>query len=187
MILAETAEQIPRNIDRYHTIFLICLIAGICFFLVAVALFFVLKIPKVFMVITGLSKKKEIKQMDDSVAYTSQLMKLKTGKLPKKEPSRRKNRQQLYSTSGKLNVKQGTVPVTQINPDSPDADPRSETTLLSNTPDDSLGTTVLSHDIAEQETSLLSREEGHQQISPEEFNFKIERETLLIHTDEDIL
>ena len=187
MILAETAEQISKNIDRYHTIFLICLIAGICFLLVSIALFFLLKIPSVFMTITGLSKKKEIKKMDDSVSYNSNLMKMKTGKLPKAEPARRKNRQQMYTSSGKLVVNPGTVPVTQINPDSPDADPRSETTLLSDTPEGSIGTTVLSHDIAEQETSLLSGDERYQQISPKEFNFKIEREILLVHTDEEVL
>ena len=187
MILVDTAEQIARNMSRYHNIFLICLIAGICFLLVAIALFFLLKIPKVFMIITGLSKKKEIRQLDDNAAYTSQLTNLKTGKMPKREPARRQRKQDVYSPSGKLNVHAGSVPVTQINPNAIDADPRSETTLLSNSPDESIGTTVLSHDSAEQGTSLLSGGERYQHLSPQEFGFRLEREIMLIHTDEEII
>ena len=74
---AITAVEVQRNLDKYHNIFLICLIAAICFLVVAIALFFLLNIPRVFMIITGISRKKEIKQLDDNAAYTSQLTNLK--------------------------------------------------------------------------------------------------------------
>ena len=186
MILADSAQQISRNITKYHNIFLICLIAAICFLIVAIALFFLLKIPKVFMIITGLSKKMEIKQLDDNAAYTSQLTNLKTGKSMKNEPPRRR-KTEMYSASGKLNVKQGSIPVTQIDPNATYADPRSETTLLSNSPEESIGTTVLSHDSGEQETSILRGGDRYQKISKRDFGFRPSREILLIHTDEDII
>lgn len=187
MILVDTAEQIARNIEKYHNIFLICLIAAICFLVVAITLFFLLKIPKVFMIITGLSKKKEIKELDDNAAYTSQLTNLKTGKMIKNEPPRRRRKQEMYSASGRLNLKQGSVPVTQIDPTAAYADPRSETTLLSNSPEESIGTTVLSHDSGDQETSILKGGDRYQKISLQDFAFRLDREIVLIHTNEEIL
>ncbi len=181
-----TATEVQRNIDTYHNIFMICLIAAICFLIVAITLFFLLKIPKVFMIVTGLSRKKEIKQLDDNAAYTSQLTNLKTGETGKGSPPRRRKKE-IYSSSGKLTLQSGSVPVTKIDPSASYADPRSETTLLSSSPDDSIGTTVLSHDVAEAETSLLSGDSKYPQIPASEFRFRLEREILLIHTDEEII
>ncbi len=186
MMLAITAIEVEKNLQTYHTVFLICLIAAICFLLVAIALFFILNIPNVFMKITGISRKKEIKQLDDNAAYTSQLTNLKKSSKVS-EPPRRKQRQEMYSASGKLNIREGSVPVTQIDRTAAYADPRSETTLLSNSPEESIGTTVLSNDISEQETSLLSGSEIYQRVSPQDFRFHLSREIMLVHTDEDII
>jgi len=93
----------------------------------------------------------------------------------------------MYSASGKLNIREGSVPVTQIDRTAAYADPRSETTLLSNSPEESIGTTVLSNDISEQETSLLSGSEIYQRVSPQDFRFHLSREIMLVHTDEDII
>ena len=142
------------------------------------------------MIVTGLSRKMEIKEIDDNSAYTSQLTNLKGGQGSKREPPRRKVKRDVYSDSGKLRPKMGSVPVS--NPisqtDSRKAYDvaRSETTLLSESPDEIIGTTVLSHDGGEMETSILTGGSGYQSISPEQFCFRLEREILLVHTDEEI-
>ena len=179
-----TAADVQENIDRYHTIWLVCLIAAICFLLVAIVLFVVLKIPKVFLMITGISRKKAINEITESAEYTSQLANLKPGK-PIPQPKNRK-KQEMYSASGKLNIHSGSVPITQIDPKADYADPRSETTLLSNSPEESLGTTVLSYQGAEMETSVLSGGRSEIKLDRKSFGFRITREILLVHTNEEI-
>jgi len=190
LILRElaNASEIQKNIDRYHTIWLICLIAAICFLVVAIVLFIVFRIPKSFMIITGLSRKKEIKQLDANVAYTTQLSRrlgMSRGLKPKRD---RKRGNAMITQSGRLGAPAGGVPVTQIDRDAEYADPRSVTTLLNDSPYEGMATTLLSQGSAENETSLLSG--GHAvgpSISKEQLGFRVIQEILMVHTEEDIL
>ena len=113
-----SVSQVEHNISKYHTIWLICLIAAICFLIVAIVLFFVLKIPTVFMIITGLSKRKEIKEMDENSAYTVQLSRRLLASDKKKAKgkhgsgSRKLNKNAMITQSGRLAAPVGSVPVT---------------------------------------------------------------------------
>ena len=68
-----SVEEIESTMNTYHTLYLACMVAAICFLVVALVLFIVLKIPRVFMSLTGLERRKAIKELDESVAYTNQL------------------------------------------------------------------------------------------------------------------
>ena len=186
-----TVTQIEENISRYHTIWLICLIAGICFLIVAIVLFFLLNIPNVFMIVTGLSKKRAIKELDENAAYTTQLSRRLTSDLKKKSGARtrRRKKNEMLTQSGRLAAPVGSVPITQIDRNADYADPSSETTTLFNdSSENSLETTLLSHNTAEMETSVLSAENlTGKAYNPLEFRFKLVQDILLIHTEEDII
>jgi hypothetical protein len=60
-------EEIERTMGMYHTAWLVCLIVGGVFFLAAVILFIVFRIPKVFMILTGIDRKRQIKEISENV------------------------------------------------------------------------------------------------------------------------
>ncbi len=207
-----SVSEVEHNINKYHTIWLICLIAAICFLIVAIVLFFVLKIPTVFMIITGLSKRKEIKEMDENSAYTVQLSRRllasdkKKAKNKRNSGSRKLNKNAMITQSGRLAAPVGSVPVTNTvvaprgyNPAANSSQPYpaeqpgyggtgETTTLYSSNPDDSMETSLLSNNEAEMETSLLSGGSASaQKISAAELGFKVVQEILLVHTEEDII
>lgn len=54
----------------YHNIFRICSIAALCFFALAIVLFFTLKIPRVFGKLTGRLARKAIEEMREGTCGT---------------------------------------------------------------------------------------------------------------------
>ncbi len=187
--LAEDVQVIQEAIEKYNTLHLVFLIAGICFAVFALALFIVLNIPKVFMSLTGLSKKHEIKVMDDNAAYTTQLSR-RLGRSDRK--GRRRPKNVALTNSGRLAVQPGAVPVTQIKTDNTGVvtpEPNNETAVLSSEPAGSMETTVLSN-----------KEPAYQTIpspnvtmmvikadSLEDLGFRVVQEILMVSTNEDIL
>ena len=63
MLLAASVQNYESRVNLYHNIFQYCLVLAILFLIIAVVLFIVLKIPRVFGEMTGRDARKAIEEM----------------------------------------------------------------------------------------------------------------------------
>ena len=188
---ANIVQHIQNQMNSYHNLYVGCLIAGFVFLAIALILFFVLKIPNVFMRITGLSKKKEIKEMTDSVEYTSQLSRrLTKGKKGKKK----KTKVHMMTETGTLktavkntNEQYASGEINSV-PQAPDYQytEGNQTTILSDSTDGNMDTTLLSREEGDGVTTLLDSTKL-EMYDKESINYKLIDEILFIHTNEEII
>ena len=62
-----SVDEIERTMNTYHTAWLVCMIAACVFLVAAVVLFIVFRIPRVFMNLTGIERKRQIKEITENV------------------------------------------------------------------------------------------------------------------------
>lgn len=93
-----SSQNFEQQITFYHNVYLYCAIAALIFLLIAIVLFFALKIPKVFGEMTGRDARKAIDEMMAENATSGSLTSMKLG-----EDGRRRRRGRTGSLStGKL-------------------------------------------------------------------------------------
>lgn len=189
-------QELERMIKIYHTAFVVCLVLGILFLIIAVFMFFKFDIKKIVDMRTGRGAKKTIQKMEEINARTGKLRQdmvphtplrlnpderitypvtaanpTPPGTAPKAEPGQTERMQS--------NVSQQNVASQNVNTA---ADGSGETELLSNAGNDE--TTILYH---ESETTVLSAnmtQETQQRKPVLPGAFKIEKEIIWIHTNE---
>ena len=66
-----SVDEIERTMNTYHTAWLVCMIAACVFLVAAVVLFIVFRIPRVFMNLTGIERKRQIKENVGTEAQTA--------------------------------------------------------------------------------------------------------------------
>lgn len=67
-----SVDEIERTMNTYHTAWLVCMIAVCVFLVAAVVLFIVFRIPRVFMNLTGIERKRQIKEITENVGTEAQ-------------------------------------------------------------------------------------------------------------------
>ena len=67
-----SVDEIERTMNTYHTAWLVCMIAACVFLVAAVVLFIVFRIPRVFMNLTGIERKRQIKEITENVGTEAQ-------------------------------------------------------------------------------------------------------------------
>ncbi len=171
-------NDIAQKITLYHNIFQICLILSIICLVIAIVLFFVLDIKTVIGYLTGRSAKKKIKELEESNAASGRLFRKEKTKLQYANDTMKKDMGGVQqNTPGARKVANVVdAPATQQPVQS--AQPQAEVTA---------------------ETSVLQASEGETSVLQEDWNgmtsklsnqtavtgtFVIEREYILIHTDE---
>lgn len=82
-----SSQDFEQQITFYHNVFVYCAIAALIFLLIAIALFFVLKIPRVFGEMTGRDARRAIDEMMEENATSGSLTSMKLG-----EDGRRRRR-----------------------------------------------------------------------------------------------
>lgn len=82
-----SSQNFEQQVTFYHNIFVYCAIAALIFLVIAVVLFFLLKIPRVFGEMTGRDARKAIDEMMEESAKSGSLTSLKLG-----EDGRRRRR-----------------------------------------------------------------------------------------------
>jgi len=68
-----SVDEIERTMNTYHTAWLVCMIAACVFLVAAVVLFIVFRIPRVFMNLTGIERKRQIKEITENVGTEHRL------------------------------------------------------------------------------------------------------------------
>lgn len=115
------SQNFEQQVAFYHNVFVYCAIAALIFLFIAVLLFFLLKIPRVFGEMTGRDAKKAIDEMVEANASTGSLTSLKIGEDGRR---RRRGRTGALSTgrlkkntsvrSGGLGKSRITVPMAEL-------------------------------------------------------------------------
>lgn len=73
------SQSFEQQVIFYHNIFVYCAISALVFLIIAAALFFMLKIPRVFGEMTGRDAKKAIDKMMEENAVSGSLTSIKPG------------------------------------------------------------------------------------------------------------
>ena len=196
-------------IEVFHMLKIVFLIFGILLLIGAVFEFFAFNIKKIFQDITGLTKKREIKQMSENTEYTGQL----------KHKSAFKSNQKMMTNTGKLRNPNGGTTTGKlsgvskkafIEPPKEKADTNSvkpvdmknksaaydesETAILNNTnsavmPDSEAETAVLTNNKVQEKAEHAKNTENTKLIDSrarKNIHFLLEKQILLIHTNEQI-
>lgn len=183
-------EDIAQKIELYHNLFLGSLVLCILCIIIAAVVFFLLDIRSTLGYLTGRRAKKQIQKLKESNAASGRLI-----------PRERTGMQYVAQE-----MKQDMGVNTMAAPGAREVDnviqQASQTTVLNNEEDGASATTVLNSGSGggESETTLLKENGGHQagdsreekedtstvQLQEEVHigTFRLEREIILIHTDE---
>ncbi|MBO6142211.1 MAG: hypothetical protein J6O72_02330 [Lachnospira sp.] len=183
------------TMELFHILYIVFLIFAILLLVAAAFEFFAFRIKKVFQDLTGITRKREIKQMTEDTEYTGQLKHRSTMK--KRDmavsPSGRLKGQKTEETTGKLRragkkavITPPPKPVTEdikITERIPVKEEEVETGVLNTSAaeTDVLNKQVLEERERESETSVLSERE---QTARRDIHFLLERQILMTHTDE---
>lgn len=117
------SQDFEKLINLYHGIFLYCGIAALIFLVAAIALFFVLKIPRVFLELTGRVARKAIEEMKEEGAETGNL----TAQIGKMGDDGRRHRRGRTGTLGTSRLRKktgnlsGGLPTAQMQGQAPAA------------------------------------------------------------------
>lgn len=167
------------QLQLYQTIYTICLVSGIIMTVLTTVMFFAFKIYKVIGDMTGVSQRKEIKQMQSEAAFTSQL----------DDKGKKKNK--MVTPSGRLNnnmhvgmtSRMANLRTAIIQPPEPPAKPNNQTSANTSVLDESLnGTQVLSVN----ETSNGNDSVKKIKTAPSKYYVRVERKIIMTHSDEKI-
>lgn len=190
-------QELERMIKIYHTAFVICLVLGILFLIIAVFMFFKFDIKKIVDMRTGRGAKKTIQKMEEINARTG---KLRQDMVPHTPLRLNPDERITYPVTAANPTPPGITPqrtagqtesmqssVSQQNVTSPlantmEAEGSGETELLSGAGNEE--TTIL---YQESETTVLSEnmtQETQQRKLKLPGAFKIEKEIIWIHTNE---
>lgn len=187
-------EAITQRIALYHHLFLGCFIAAVICLVIAVTVFFLLDIREVIGYLSGSQRRKKVREMESASAQS--------GRLLKERSSMSYVAREMKQDMG---VRQPAMPgarkVEHVVEEAPAApmqeNPAAPQTIEAETPTD-----ILKEPSGEMETSLLKaetaqtqerppveeREDGSTEVLGEPTTrkglFRIEREILLIHTEE---
>ena len=187
-------QQIQQQISLYHTLFYVCLGLCIFFFLLSLVFFFKFNIRNIFNARTGRSVKKTVQDMEAKNAHTGQLRRppgrgytgtlSRTGALGKSAGAGRSgslNRSGGLDKSGGLTPSKRLARVRKadmeelVQPPSRPTEPLEHTNPVGA----SMETQVLSP-----EQLMPTLEQVQQEADQSQVMFRIEKYTMLIHTDE---
>lgn len=192
-------EAITQRIALYHHLFLGCLILAVICLVIAVTVFFLLDIREVIGYLSGSQRRKKVKEMESASAQS--------GRLLKERSSMSYVAREMKQDMG---VRQPAMPgarkVEHVVEESPAMQKTQEIPVIPQTPpartvQEEAPTDILKEPSGEMETSLLKetvqtqerppaeeQEDGSTEVLGESGTrkgmFRIEREILLIHTEE---
>ncbi len=189
-------EAITQRIALYHHLFLGCLIAAVICLVIAVTVFFLLDIREVIGYLSGSQRRKKVREMESASAQSGRLLKERSSMsyVAREMKQDMGVRQPAMPGARKVEHVVEEAPTAPMQQEIPTAPPQ---TMEAETPTD-----ILKEPSGEMETSLLKTETAQTQESPpvEEREdgstevlgeaetrkgmFRIEREILLIHTEE---
>ncbi len=173
--------------EFFHGLYIGCGIFAIIMLLLAVALFFLLKIYTAFLFLTGIGRKRALREMEENAEFTSNLRKKGRG---------RKKAAAAESETSAPGAEQYNQPAGSSGFYSVGDSGKGKTNPL-----EEAGTALLQEEQGtqflqeEQETQLLStyeaagetqllQEETHQEPVKKKIRFVLERNIMLVHTDE---
>ncbi len=188
-------EAITQRIALYHHLFLGCLIAAVICLVIAVTVFFLLDIREVIGYLSGSQRRKKVREMESASAQS--------GRLLKERSSMSYVAREMKQDMG---VRQPAMPgarkVEHVIEEAPTATMQQDIPAALQTIEAETPTDILKEPSGEMETSLLKaetaqtqerppveeREDGSTEVLGEPTTrkglFRIEREILLIHTEE---
>lgn len=190
--------EIERLILLYHNMYMICIVLAVVLFLLSIFLFFWLDIKNVLLTLTGRAERKAIKQMEEEAVFTSQLTRRAKNKYARGmvspsgqlatpggnrqhpiEPPKRQSDQpliQLPSDNNYTEALEHTEAIEYI--------PKADTEVLSQ---DVGVTSVLANDTTTVlEPSMLPTSQEQVKVDVSVVNFILERQIMMIHTEESI-
>lgn len=105
MVLTANVQNYESRVNLYHNIFQYCLVLAVLFLIIAIVLFIILKIPRVFGEMTGQDARRAIEAMtaDNKTGALGA-----TGKIGDDGRRQRKNEKESYRTSSLSRGNQGT-------------------------------------------------------------------------------
>lgn len=190
-----------EKINLFKTLFYVSLVTAIVFFVLSIILFFVFKIPQLYMMRTGRAQKKSIEQMKK--------INSETGRLESASSNHKKGMSQIFGNSAQLDASSKTALLMDYNvagtsvPEPQVSEGKNETEVLSGgIPDqnkppeaaengirasETIGETVVlssMNDVAD----IPSEKPKDQELEPDTSYgaFDITRHIIEIHTDENI-
>lgn len=188
-------EAITQRIALYHHLFLGCFIAAVICLVIAVTVFFLLDIREVIGYLSGSQRRKKVREMESASAQS--------GRLLKERSSMSYVAREMKQDMG---VRQPAMPgarkVEHVIEEAPTATMQQDIPAALQTIEAETPTDILKEPSGEMETSLLKaetaqtqerppveeREDGSTEVLGEPTTrkglFRIEREILLIHTEE---
>lgn len=160
MLTATAVQNYEQTYTMYARIHLYCLIAAVAFLVLAIVLFFVLRIPQVFGELTGRTARKAVQEMKEGNPHSGELASKKKqaehkkqnktkGKKTQQDPREEEERKRVYHDM----VGKNDTPVSLVSLD------------------DVVTPTVMhptDAETAEMETAVLQPEEIHIPLQPEE-------------------
>ncbi len=188
-------EAITQRIALYHHLFLGCLIAAVICLVIAVTVFFLLDIREVIGYLSGSQRRKKVREMESASAQSGRLLKERSSMSYVAREMKQDMGVRQPAMPGARKVEHvveeaPTAPMQEI-PAAPPQTMEAETpTDILKEPSGEMETSLLKTETAEpqERPSAEEREDGSTEVLGEAETrkgmFRIEREILLIHTEE---
>lgn len=175
-------EDIAGKIQLYHNIFTVCLVLSLVCLVLAVALFFVLDIRSVLGYLTGRQRRRKVKEMEAANAVSGRLMREQSSMQHVAQEMKEEMGVRQIQTPGARKVEKVVeeLPVSEVPKEAPVQEKQQPSPAA---PQEMQRT----EPVRETETTLL-KEDGSTEVLYEstapQGTFTIEREIILIHTEE---
>lgn len=179
-------EDIAGKIQLYHNIFTVCLVLSLVCLVLAVALFFVLDIRSVLGYLTGRQRRRKVKEMEAANAVSGRLMREQSSMQHVAQEMKEEMGVRQIQTPGARKVEKVVeeLPVSEVQQEKQQEAPVQEKRQPSPAELQEMRRT---EPVRETETTLL-KEDGSTEVLYEstapQGTFTIEREIILIHTEE---